>query len=134
MKNKLIRGIIALIITISISITAVNLINKSRSFNITITETFFGPYGNQYHDEVLPYNINSDDEIKVNDGSGGKLTFKMIKASNNSVRLQASEELIQVKSDFFPSPENEFVIVKDEETKLNRLTTGSGVSYTILLD
>ena len=102
MKIKLIKGSFALIITISIGVTAVNLINKSRSFNITITEAFFYPYGNQYHDEVLTYNINSDDEIKVNDGSGGEVTFKIIKASNNSVRLQVSEELIQVKSDFPP--------------------------------
>lgn len=77
-------------------------------------------------------NIKLNDQIKVNGGRGDEIIFKIIKVNSDSITIKTSEEMSQIKNDLLLM-EDEFVIKQNEETKLNRLLTGMGVSYTIKL-
>lgn len=80
----------------------------------------------------MKLNIKLDDEIKVNGGLGDEITFKIIKVNKDSITIKTSEKISENKIDLL-SIEDEFVIIKGKETKLNRLLTDMGVSYTIKL-
>ena len=108
------------------------LYNKSITYNITIIEKFWNESGEQNHNKELKLNIKLDDEIKVNGGLGDEITFKIIKVNKDSITIKTSEKISENKIDLL-SIEDEFVIIKGKETKLNRLLTDMGVSYTIKL-
>ena len=81
----------------------------------------------------MKFNIKLDDEIKVNGGLGDEITFKIIKVNKNSITIKTSEKMSENITNLL-SDEDELVIRKSEETKLNRLLTDMAVSYTIKLE
>lgn len=133
MKKKVIIIGIILLITLSVGIAGLYLHNKNTVCTVTVTEKFYDEYGKQYHNKELKFNVKLNDRIKVNGGLGDEITFKVIKVSNNSITVKTSENMSQMKTDLL-SNNDEFVIKKNEETVLNRLIMGGGVSYTIKLE
>jgi len=132
MKKKVIIVSISIIVILLICYIGINLYNKNRTYQIIITENFFDVSGNKYYENVLNKNIKLKDEIKVNDGFGGELTFKVIKANNKLIVIKTSEEMSQIKENSLVQ-KDEFVIKKNEETIINRLLSGKGVSYTMIV-
>lgn len=133
MKKKITIISVILAILVLGSITGLYLYNKNLTYNITIIEKFWAESGEQYHNKELKYNIKLNDEIKVNGGLGDEITFKVIKVDKNSITIKTSEEMSQKIVNLL-STETEFIIKMDEETKLNRLVTDMGISYTIVLE
>lgn len=115
------------------SITGLYFYNRSINYKITIIEKFWGESGEQYHNKELKYNIKLNDEIKVDGGLGDEIIFKVIKVDKNSITIKTNEYLSQKIVNLL-STETEFIIKMDEETKLNRLVTDMGISYTITLE
>lgn len=115
-----------------VCITGFYFYNKNSVYNITIIEKFWRENGEQYHNKEITQNIKLNDEIKVNNGVGDELTFKVIKVNKDSITIKTSEEMSCKTADLLVQ-DDEFIIKKDEEAKLNRLLTGIGVSYTIIL-
>lgn len=132
MKKKIIIIGVILGILVLGSITGLYFYNRSINYKITIIEKFWGESGERYHNKELTLNIKLNDEIKVNGGLGDEITFKVIKVDNNSITIKTSEEMSQNIVNLL-SNENEFIIKTGEETKLNRLVTDMGISYTIIL-
>lgn len=133
MKKKIVIISVILAILVLGSITGIYLYNKSITYNITITEKIWNESGEQVHNKDLKFNIKLDDEIKVNGGLGDEITFKIIKVNKNSITIKTSEKMSENITNLL-SDEDEFVIRKSEETKLNRLLTDMAVSYTIKLE
>ncbi len=133
MKKKIVIISVILAILVLGSITGIYLYNKSITYNITITEKIWNESGEQVHNKELKFNIKLDDEIKVNGGLGDEITFKIIKVNKNSITIKTSEKMSENITNLL-SDEDEFVIRKSEETKLNRLLTDMAVSYTIKLE
>lgn len=133
MKKKVIIGCIILGIVILVSMIGLYGYHKSRTYKITIIEKFWSESGEQYHNKELNYNIKLNDEIKVNGGLGDELTFKVIKISKDSITIKTSEKMSQKIVNLL-SQDTKFTIKKGEETKLNRLVTDMGISYTIILE
>lgn len=131
-KTVTVISIISVIIVL-FSVLGLYLYNKNTVYSITVTEKFWDAYGEQYHNEELHLNIKLHDQIKVNGGLGDELTFKVIKVNKDSIAIKTSEEMSQIKNDLLLM-EEEFVIRTNEETVLNRLVTGGGISYTIRLE
>lgn len=131
-KAVTVISIISVIIVL-VSVVGLYLHNKNTVYNITVTESFWNEYGEQYHNKELNLNIKLNDKITVNGGLGDELTFTVIKVSHNSITIKASENMSQMKTDLL-SMNDEFVIRTNEETILNRLVTDMGVSYTIKLE
>lgn len=133
MKKKI--SIISVILALLVigSIIGLYLYNKNMTYNITIIEKFWGESGEQYHNKELKYNIKLNDEIKVNGGLGDEITFKIIKVNKDHITIKTSEEMSQIVVNLL-STETEFIIKMGEETKLNRLVTDMGISYTIILE
>lgn len=100
---------------------------------MTITEKFWNEFGEQYHNKELKYTIKLNDEIKVNGGLGDEITFKIIKVNKDFITIRTSEEMSQTIVNLL-SQEDKFIIKTGEETKLNRLVTDMGISYTITLE
>ncbi len=121
------------IIIILVSIIGLYLHSKNKIHNITIIENFYDEYGQKFHNKDLKLNIKLNNQIKVNGGLGDELTFKVIKVSNNSITIKASENMSQMKTDLL-SNNDEFIIEANEKTVLNRLVTDIGISYTIKLE
>lgn len=132
MKKRVIILSIFIIVILVICCISINLYNKNKTYQIAIIESFFDVSGNKYHEDTLNKFVKLNDEIKVNDGLGGELTFKVIKANNKLITIKTSEEMSQIKENSLVK-EDEFVIKKNEETKINRLLSGNGVSYTIIV-
>jgi len=120
------------LVLVIVSITGLYLYNKNIAYNITIVEKFWDEYGEQYHNKELKTKIKLNDEVKVNGGLGDEITFKIIKVINDSITIKTSEEMSQMKENSLFQGD-EFVIKKNEETKINRLLYGKGVSYTIIV-
>ena len=133
MKKKIVIISVILAILVLGSITGIYLYNKSITYNITITEKIWNESGEQVHNKELKFNIKLDDEIKVNGGLGDEITCKIIKVNKNSITIKTSEKMSENITNLL-SDEDEFVIRKSEETKLNRLLTDMAVSYTIKLE
>lgn len=133
MKKKIIITSVILAILVLGSITGLYLYNKNLTYNITIIEKFWNESGKQYHNKELKYNIKLNDEIKVNGGLGDEIIFKVIKVDKNSITIKTSEEMSQKIVNLL-STETEFIIKIDDETKLNRLVTDMGISYTLKLE
>lgn len=133
MKKKIIIGCIILGIVILVSMIGLYGYHKRRTYKITIIEKFWNESGEQYHNKELNYNIKLNDEIKVNGGLGDELTFKVIKISKDSITIKTSEKMSQKIVNLL-SQDTKFTIKKGEETKLNRLVTDMGISYTIILE
>lgn len=133
MKKKIIITSVTLAILVLGSITGLYLYNKNLTYNITIIEKFWNESGKQYHNKELKYNIKLNDEIKVNGGLGDEIIFKVIKVDKNSITIKTSEEMSQKIVNLL-STETEFIIKIDDETKLNRLVTDMGISYTLKLE
>lgn len=133
MKKKIVIISVILAILVLGSITGIYLYNKSITYNITITEKIWNESGEQVHNKELKFNIKLDDEIKANGGLGDEITFKIIKVNKNSITIKTSEKMSENITNLL-SDEDEFVIRKSEETKLNRLLTDMAVSYTIKLE
>lgn len=133
MKNKITIISIILCIFVFIGIAGSYFYTKNIAYNVTIVEKFWDAYGAQYHNKELMTRIRLNDQIKVNGGSGDEITFKVVKVNKDSVTIQTSEEMSQVRMDSL-SIGNEFIININEETVLNRFIMGSGVSYTIKLE
>lgn len=133
MKKKIIIISVILAILVLGSIIGLYLYNKNITYNITITEKFWNVSGEQYHNKELKFNIKLNDEIKVNGGLNDEITFKIIEVNKDHITIKTSEEMSEKKIDLL-SIEDEFIIRKGEEAKLNRLLTDMGVSYTIILD
>lgn len=133
MKKKFIIISVILGVLILVSITGLYLYNRNINYKISIIEKFWGEYGEQYHNKEIILNIKLNDEIKVNNGVGGELTFKVIKVNKDSITIKTSEEMSCKTADLL-TLDDEFIIKKDEETKLNRLLTDIGISYTIILE
>ncbi len=132
MKKKIIIISVILAIIVLGSITGLYLYNKNIVYNIIITEKFWDGYGEQYHNKELKIKTKLNDEIKVN-GVSKDVTFKITKVNKDSITIKTSEEMSQIKNDVLLM-EDEFVIKINEETVLNRMLTGGGVSYTIKLE
>jgi len=132
MKKKIIFFSVILVVLVLVSITGLYFYNKNSVYNITIIEKFWRENGEQYHNKEITQNIKLNDEIKVNNGEGDELTFKVIKVNKDSITIKTSEEMSCKTADLLVQ-DDKFIIKKDEETKLNRLLTGIGVSYTIIL-
>ena len=133
MKKKITIISVILALLVLGSITGLYLYNKNLTYNITIIEKFWNESGKQYHNKELKYNIKLNDEIKVNGGLGDEIIFKLIKVDKNSITIKTSEEMSQKIVNLL-SIETEFIIKMDEETKLNRLVTDMGISYTLKLE
>lgn len=133
MKKKIIIISVLLGILVLGSITGLYFYNRSINYKITIIEKFWDESGEQYHNKELTLNINLNDEIKVDGGLGDEITFKVIKVDKNSITIKTSEEMSQKIVNLL-SIETEFIIKMDEETKLNRLVTDMGISYTLKLE
>lgn len=133
MKKKITIISVILALLVLGSITGLYLYNKSMTYNITIIEKFWGESGEQYHNKELKYNIKLNDEIKVNGGLGDEITFKIIKVNKDHITIKTSEKMSQIVVNLL-SQEDEFIIKNGEETKLNRLVTDMGISYTIILE
>ncbi len=133
MKKKIIIISVILAILVLGSITGLYLYNKNITYNITIIEKFWNVSGEQYHNKELKFNIKLNDEITVNGGLNDEITFKIIEVSKDHIAIKTSEEMSQIKNDVLLM-EDEFVIKINEETVLNRMLTGGGVSYTIKLE
>ena len=133
MKKKITIISVILALLVLGSITGLYLYNKNLTYNITIIEKFWNESGKQYHNKELKYNIKLNDEIKVNGGLGDEIIFKVIKVDKNSITIKTSEEMSQKIVNLL-SIETEFIIKMDEETKLNRLVTDMGISYTLKLE
>lgn len=133
MKKKIIIISVILGILVLGSITGLYFYNRSINYKITIIEKFWGESGEQYHNKELKYNIKLNDEIKVDGGLGDEIIFKVIKVDKNSITIKTSEYLSQKIVNLL-STETEFIIKMDEETKLNRLVTDMGISYTLKLE
>lgn len=132
MKKKIIIISVILAILVLGSITGLYLYNKNLTYNITIIEKFWNASGEQYHNKELKIKTKLNDEIKVN-GVSKDVTFKITKVNKDSITIKTSEEMSQIKNDVLLM-EDEFVIKINEETVLNRMLTGGGVSYTIKLE
>lgn len=133
MKKKIIVSSVILGVLIFVSIIGLYLYNRNMNYKITITEKFWGEDGVQYHNKEITLNIKLNDEIKVNNGVGGELTFEVIKVNKDYITIKTSEEMSCKTVDLL-SQDDEFIIKKNEETKLNRLVTDVGFSYTLLLE
>lgn len=133
MKKRIIIISVILAILVLVSITGLYLYNKNMTYNLTIIEKFWNVSGEQYHNEKLKFNIKLSDEIKVNGGLNDEITFKVVKVNKDSISIRTSEEMSQLKNDSLQM-EDEFIIKMNEEIALNRMTMGSGVSYTIKLE
>lgn len=133
MKKKIIIIGVILGILVLGSITGLYFYNRSINYKITIIEKIWGESGEQYHNKELTLNIKLNDEIKVDGGLGDEITFKVIKVDKNSITIKTSEEMSQKIVNLL-STETEFIIKMDEETKLNRLVTDMGISYTLKLE
>lgn len=133
MKKKIITISVILVVLVLGSIIGLYLYNKNITYDITIIENFWNVSGEQYHNKELKFNIKLNDEIKINCGSNEEITFKIIEASKDYITIKTSEKMSEKKIDLL-SIEDEFVIKKGEETKLNRLVTDMGISYTIKLE
>lgn len=133
MKKKIIIICVILGILVLGSIIGLYFYNKNIVYNITIVEKFWDESGQQYHNKELKYNIKLNDEIKVNGGLGDEITFKIIEVNKDHITIKTSEEMSQIIVNLL-SIETEFIIKIDEETKLNRLVTDMGISYTLKLE
>ncbi len=133
MKKKVIIISVILSVLVLGSIIGLYLYNKNLTYNITIIEKFWNVSGEQYHNKELKFNIKLNDEIKVNVGSNEEISFKIIEVNKDHITIKTSEKMSEKKVDLL-SIEDEFVIKKGEKTKLNRLVTDMGISYTIKLE
>lgn len=132
MKKKIIIISVILAILVLGSITGLYLYNKNLTYNITIIEKFWNASGEQYHNKELKIKTKLNDEIKVN-GVSKDVTFKITKVNKDSITIKTSEEMSQKIVNLL-STETEFIIKIDDETKLNRLVTDMGISYTLKLE
>lgn len=133
MKKKIIIISIFSIIIVLVSIIGLYLYNKNIVYTISITESFWNEYGEQYHNEEVKLKIKLNDEIKVDGGLGDEIIFKVIRVSNSSITIKTSENMSQKKTNLL-STSDKFMIKENEQIILNRLVTDMGVSYVIKLE
>lgn len=133
MKKKIIIGSVVLGMAFFVSIAGLYLYYKNINYKITITEKFWNEYGEQYHNKTSSMSIKLNDEIKVDGALGDELIFKVIRVNKNSITLKTSEKMSREIVNLL-SQDDEFIIKKDEEIKLNRLVTDMGISYTIIIE